>query len=83
MEDILEECKRNALPLSAGVAVHVGPECSIQNFLEHAAIALKEACSHKEVSLSIYKKPNASLEAKRTLVQGHEKRFLFGTQDEV
>ncbi len=81
VEDILDECRHNSLTLRAGIAVHTGNECSIQKFLEHAAAALEQALSQK-VALFMYKKPHESLEAKRTLVLGHEKRFLFGPIDE-
>ncbi len=82
VEDILDECRHNALSLCAGIAAHTGAECNIQNFLEHAATALEQALTQK-VALFIHRKPHESLEAKRTLVQGHEKRFLFGPIDEV
>ncbi len=82
VEDILDECQHNTLALSAGIAVHTGNECNVQKFLEHAATALEQALTQK-AALSMYKKPHESLEAKRTLVLGHEKRFLFGSIDEV
>ncbi len=82
VENIIDECYGQKLPIYAGIA-NISPDaCNVQNLLENAADALQQAVQD-HVPLRMYKKPAKSLDETRTLVLSHEKRFLFGGGDEV
>ncbi len=82
VEKILEECAQQDLVLRAGITVLSDPKSDQQKLIGQAVVALQNAIKDN-VSLRMYIKPPASLNETRTLVQSHEKRFLFGGGDEV
>ncbi len=82
VESILEHCDHKHLHLHAGIAEMCKNVCNVQTLLENAAEALENALQD-QVPLRMFKKSTANFDATRTLVLSHEKRFLFGTGDEV
>ncbi len=82
VESILHDCMQQQLSLHAGIAVLTSGDCQRQKLLDNAAIALQNALQ-ENVPMRMYIKSNTSLNETRTLVQSHEKRFLFGGGDEV
>ncbi len=74
VEDIIEFCAQEGFALKAGIAHGVDKVCS-STFMEQADLALQDAIK-KGQDVHIFKKNEASIDA--TLVQSHEKRFLFG-----
>ncbi len=77
VEDILHYCKQEGYMLCAGITGHTGLHCTAQGLLEQSASALQDAIEQK-VAVRLYKENLLVLDARRTLVQSHEKRFLFG-----
>ncbi len=73
VEDVVEFCKNEGLLLKGGIAEGAG-KYSAKTLMEQANIALKEALEHSQ-AVRIYQKAGANMDA--TLVQSHEKRFLF------
>ncbi len=82
VESVLETCELHDLHLHAGIAEMCKDVSNVQTLLKHAAEALEKALQD-QLPLRIYKKANKSLDDTRTLVLSHEKRFLFGSCDEV
>ncbi len=82
VEDILAFCQQKKLSLRAGIAVHLGSECSVKEFLEHARAALHSA-EQEQKNIYVYKKPSQRIDDEQSLVHSHEKLFLFGKSDEV
>ncbi len=77
VEDMLHLCTSKGLALRAGIASSKGNDCETSLLLEQAALALQEAILEKKEVCS-YRPPAQDMETRRTLVQSHEKRFLFG-----
>ncbi len=77
VEDVLSNCAAEGLKLKAGIATSLGIECEAISLLEQASMALEDAIQNKRY-VSAYKAPVQTLDTRSTLVQSHEKRFLFG-----
>ncbi len=77
VEDILFYCKQQGYLLCAGIAGHMGAHCTVSALLEQSVSALNDAVEQK-VAVRLYRENMHALDARRTLVQSHEKRFLFG-----
>ncbi len=79
LESILQSYTEQytSVPLTMGIAGNVGRACICTTLLEQADLALQEALREK-TSLRVYRETSQNLQHQRTLVQAHEKRFLFG-----
>ncbi len=77
VEDILFYCRQQGYLICAGIAGNMGAHCSVAGLLEQSASALRDAVEQK-VAVRLYRENMHALDARRTLVQSHEKRFLFG-----
>ncbi len=74
VEDIIKFCMNEGLTLKAGIAGSLGKALGTV-LMEQADIALQDAIKSGQ-DVRVFREASANIDA--TLVQSHEKRFLFG-----
>jgi hypothetical protein len=76
-ESILHHVDNSGIACTAGIAGAEFPENACAETLLQQAIAALRQIQDQDGAINVYREPAQSLSLRKTLVQSHEKRFLF------